>query len=654
MKNARGNTQKNTQASARANTPSGAARPSLGRRVRAWWRGLPLMRAFACYTVACIAAAGAISLGVMVVCLEAYNHLDRIEGADRVEVDSGPYVYDEATAELVPAVSIDLANGFGDRILFLGLRGGAGRASVEGGAEVIRADNDRRVVYATMDLLKSDPELEILDWGGNYTESDAREAGGNPYDPEPIDPAGLASYDACERADRVPVTDSLDGTLGRLDTMDDGMLVSNVGYYVKQAAATVESLPMLALRLVAGFAPFVVLGACAVVAFRRFYRRRLAEPLAVLHVAADRIAAQDLDGTVGEARGREFGTLAEAFERMRASLEQVQRELWETAEARRRLNAAFAHDLRTPVTVLKGTLEMAWASRVLPAGCRDGSEGRGPQGAAREAGLPSGENTAASGVPGVSAEPAASAAPAAHTVRAVDDAVLDTLTAQVDRLEAYAQAMTGITKLEDRPVHREPVGFDELCDELAGSARPVVERAGLRLRVACADERPGGTGPACDDAAPSAPAAGSADPPVAARGMGATEWRGVDAEPLLLDVSLVDEVLGNLVGNACRYAADEVALGVRVRAAGRDAVLELTVADDGPGFSPEALRHGCDAFFGEAKSAEHFGLGLAIAATLARLHGGTVTLANGAVCGARATATFDVEVPRSGDSGDRR
>ena len=60
---------------------------------------------------------------------------------------------------------------------------------------------------------------------------------------------------------------------------------------------------------------------------------------------------------------------------------------------------------------------------------------------------------------------------------------------------------------------------------------------------------------------------------------------------------LVDEVLGNLVGNACRYAAGEVVLEVRVRAAGDGAALELTVADDGPGFSAEALRHGCDAFF---------------------------------------------------------
>ena len=62
----------------------------------------------------------------------------------------------------------------------------------------------------------------------------------------------------------------------------------------------------------------------------------------------------------------------------------------------------------------------------------------------------------------------------------------------------------------------------------------------------------------------------------------------------------------------------------------------------GPGFSPEALHRGCEPFFGEAKSSEHFGLGLNIVSTLARLHGGSVTLANGEDGGGAVTVTFDV------------
>ena len=46
-----------------------------------------------------------------------------------------------------------------------------------------------------------------------------------------------------------------------------------------------------------------------------------------------------------------------AFETMREELLLTNQELWRQAEERRRLNAAFAHDLRNPVTVLKGTVK---------------------------------------------------------------------------------------------------------------------------------------------------------------------------------------------------------------------------------------------------------------------------------------------------------
>lgn len=561
---------------------------TLRARLGAWWRGLPLMRAFACYTVICILAAGVVSLVAIEALMTAYDHLDYERNAERLVVDSGPYVYDAATDELVPAVSIDLSSGFGDRILFLGLRGGTGRASVEvsgRGAGVYLADTGQKVVYATLDMLRDDATLSIMDWGANYVEEDYAEAGGNPYNPVPLAVGDLASYDARERAERAQVTDELGDTIGRLDAADDDVLVSNVAYYVAQSAESAESLLMLGLRLAAGFSPFVVLGVFAVIAFRRFYRMRLAEPLGALHAAADRIAVQDLDFTVDEVRGREFGRLAEAFERMRGSLERAQSELWETAEARRRLNAAFAHDLRTPVTVLKGTLEMA---RALDAPAEE--PGQAPGGA-----------------------------------RVVPDTVLDTLTAQVSRLEAYAQAMTGVTKLEDRPVRPEPIAFAELGDELVQTARPMVERAGLRLEVRTTDERDVG-----------APRTGVRE------GAGPTAGVAASGEaPLMVDVALADEVLGNMVSNASRYAEHVVALELRAYTRDGGAWLSLTVADDGPGFSSEALHHGCDAFFGEAKSAEHFGLGLAIASTLTRLHSGSIELANGPSGGARVTATLE-------------
>lgn len=105
-----------------------------------------------------------------------------------------------------------------------------------------------------------------------------------------------------------------------------------------------------------------------------------------------------------------------------------------------------------------------------------------------------------------------------------------------------------------------------------------------------------------------------------------------------IDLPLVEEVLDNLLSNACGHAKGVIEVEISVR----EGRLALSVADDGPGFTPEALRRGCDPFFSENKSAEHFGLGLNVSSILCGLHGGALELGNGSTGGARVTATFSM------------
>lgn len=49
-----------------------------------------------------------------------------------------------------------------------------------------------------------------------------------------------------------------------------------------------------------------------------------------------------------------MGQLCDAFEKMRFSLEENNKKTWRMLEERQKLNAIFAHDLRTPLTVLHG------------------------------------------------------------------------------------------------------------------------------------------------------------------------------------------------------------------------------------------------------------------------------------------------------------
>ena len=54
----------------------------------------------------------------------------------------------------------------------------------------------------------------------------------------------------------------------------------------------------------------------------------------------------------------ELGKLCASFEKMRQALQESNDEMWRQMEERKRLNAAFSHDLRTPLTVLKGQSEL--------------------------------------------------------------------------------------------------------------------------------------------------------------------------------------------------------------------------------------------------------------------------------------------------------
>jgi signal transduction histidine kinase len=85
-----------------------------------------------------------------------------------------------------------------------------------------------------------------------------------------------------------------------------------------------------------------------------FYRTKLKPPIEVLSQASQKISSNKLDFHVEYDSKDEFGKLCKSFESMRASLEDIHRSLWRSIEERQRINAAFAHDLRTPLTVLRG------------------------------------------------------------------------------------------------------------------------------------------------------------------------------------------------------------------------------------------------------------------------------------------------------------
>lgn len=522
-------------------------------RLHVWWRTRPLGVTFTVYLAVYLVVATVASRGLIEV-LSAWNNgyyelevtLDN-GLTQRGPIDSGPYIYDPNTRELLPASELDLP-GDGPYAVFIATGDwGTGSDYVPDGGRTISS------LYATVGLVRSG-QVQLYDWGLNYNEGypqeDILEVNST------ISADNLARYDELSRKGRAQSVELFESMTGAdlEETFGEG-LVSNTAYYA--ASQPPASLMPWILTLATGLAPVLAYGGLGPLTFRRFYRVHIAAPLAELAGAADRIAEQDLDFAIGTVRGRELGRLSETLEHMRASLLEAQRELWRTAESRRRLNAAFAHDLRTPITVLKGTVEMAQMR------------------------LRRGDT--------------------------LDVDALDALSSQVARLERYATSMGGLTKLEDRPVERERLSADVLRGELEHHVAGVVSARGSEL-----------------------------DLELASRSESAESIR--HDMTVLLDLSLVEEVLDNLLSNACAHAVSSVTFDMMVDAG----ALTLVVTDDGPGFTPEALHRGCDPFFSENKSAEHFGLGLNVSSVLCGLHGGRIALANAESGGARAIATFDV------------
>ncbi len=110
--------------------------------------------------------------------------------------------------------------------------------------------------------------------------------------------------------------------------------------------------------------------------------------------------------------------------------------------------------------------------------------------------------------------------------------------------------------------------------------------------------------------------------------------------PARLDRIAVEEIIGNLVDNACRHTPPETTITIGAEAS--NGTLRLIVDDDGPGIPPEELPRLFQPFERARglRDRRGTGLGLAVAHALAAGHGGSIAVANRPEGGARFTVEF--------------
>jgi signal transduction histidine kinase len=101
----------------------------------------------------------------------------------------------------------------------------------------------------------------------------------------------------------------------------------------------------------------------------------------------------------------------------------------------------------------------------------------------------------------------------------------------------------------------------------------------------------------------------------------------------------LDEMLGNLLDNACKWARSRIA----ITSAQRDHVVSIVVDDDGPGLALSMRKAVLQRGVRADEAAPGSGLGLAIVRDLAELYGGSIALAESPIGGLRAT----LELPQA-------
>ena len=278
-----------------------------------------------------------------------------------------------------------------------------------------------------------------------------------------------------------------------------------------------------------------------------FYKRDLEEPIKILMEASEKIAGSSLDFHIEYGKMNELGQLCQSFEKMRNALYQNNQEMWRMLEERKKLNAAFSHDLRTPITVIKGYRDLL--EKYIPGG----------------------------------------KVPEEKTMQ-----ILKMMKGQIDRLENYTQKMSAVQKLEDIVPQPRAVNFNKFLDKCTEISKML------------------------------------------ARGLQISYQTGSDTGSLCMDEELVLEVYENLVSNAVRYAKDKLEISVSAS----DHVLEISVEDDGPGFTEEALQQAAKPFYRDRQEEKHhFGLGLYISKIICEKNQGTLVIENGRI-GGKVTASF--------------
>ena len=268
--------------------------------------------------------------------------------------------------------------------------------------------------------------------------------------------------------------------------------------------------------------------------FAKYMRTQLSP----LFEATERIAEQNLDFEVGHSKIKEFEDVLRSFSDMKNNLKLSLEKQWSAEQLQREQIAALAHDLKTPLTVIQGNIDLINETEL-------DAEQR----------LYAGYITESSGQMGV-------------YIRTLID---------ISRTTAGYQ------------LNLEEIDIADYMEQIEAQANSLCLTKEICLHMET----------------------------------------GADLGTFKADKLLLERAIMNVIGNAVDYSSSEGAVYVTTQKT--DKFLQISITDEGSGFTPEALHHAQEQFFMGNKSRTsnmHFGMGLYITSSIIKQHNGQLILKN--------------------------
>ena len=116
-----------------------------------------------------------------------------------------------------------------------------------------------------------------------------------------------------------------------------------------------KNLPQINILLLISLITFCLI---SIVTTTLIWAKKISRELNPLLEASEEIRKQNLDFQVKKSNIQEFNTVLNSLEKMKVGLSESLRTNWKEEEKRRNQISALSHDIKTPISIIKGNLEL--------------------------------------------------------------------------------------------------------------------------------------------------------------------------------------------------------------------------------------------------------------------------------------------------------